>query len=179
MKNNEEKKIYVDKEGYQALIESVNEIKRKINMNNAGRKEAFDASAGDGWDSPEFEEIERQEYVLMVELQRRVEELKRAVIIEKHNDEEIVDIGDVLQVEVTYAVDDIEDLTFKLVGTSGKLDAEIKEISVNSPLGASVYKKHVGDQTSYSVGESHFKVLIKDKMNFTKEPNSPTKKLIK
>ena len=79
-----------------------------------GRKEAFDAGAGDGWDSPEFEEIERTNMRLNGELRNMYESLKRIVIIEKHNDQEIVDIGDVIVADMIFSPDDMEEMTFKL-----------------------------------------------------------------
>lgn len=169
--------LFVDKEGYQKLLDSIEELKKRIAENNSGRKDAFDASAGDGWDSPEFEEIERQDHLLTSELQRRYEELQRVVIIEKHNNDDIIDIGDVLRVEMAIGNEEFEDMVFKLVGTSGDFNADIQEISINSPLGNSVYKKQIGDQTSYSVGSRIFNVIIKEKIDLTEEQDNPTKTL--
>ncbi len=169
--------IFVDKEGYQKLLDSIENLKKKIAENNSGRKDAFGASAGDGWDSPEFEEIERQDHLLTSELQRRYEELQRTVIIEKHNNDNIIDIGDVLRVEMSVSDEEFEDMVFKLVGTSGDFDADIQEISINSPLGNSVYRKQVGEQTSYLVGARKFNVIIKEKIDLKKEQGEYSKTL--
>lgn len=162
-----ENKIYLDQQGYQELLKSIDMIKLKIKENSAGRKEAFDAGAGDGWDSPEFEEIERQERLLNGELAHLYDTLTRVEIIEKEDNAEIIDIGDVFKIDIYFSSDDFEEDVFKLVGGSADFNKEIKEISLNSPLGKSVYKKKVGDTTSYNVGDRQFNVLIKSKLDLT------------
>lgn len=162
-----EEKIYVDKEGYQKLLNGIEEIKEKIIQNNLGRKEAFDAGAGDGWDSPEFEEIERQDRLLSAELQRRYEDLARIVIVEKHADENLIDIGDIVQIKLAITDEDCDDLIFKLVGTVNGYNSDFQEVSVNSPLGAAVYKKTIGDKVSYSVGDRAFNVTILGKVDIS------------
>lgn len=127
--------IYLDQDGYNEYLKNIEKLKKAIQENNMGRKEAFDAGAGDGWDSPEFEEIERINMRLSGELRNMYESLNRIVIIEKHNDQEIVDIGDVIVADMIFSPDDMEEMTFKLVGASGDFNAEIQEISINSPLG--------------------------------------------
>ena len=177
MENNE--KLYLDQEGYEHYLEEIEKLKKKLNDVNMGRKDAFDAGAGDGWDSPEFEEIERQERIVMGELRRMYEGLSNIVIIEKHNNVEIIDIGDILLVDMQFSSDDIEELTFKLVSTVGNFDSDIQEVSINSPLGNAVYKKKVGEQSSYSVNGNNIGILIKDKIDLTKTQEEPTRKLKK
>ena len=143
-----------------------------------GRKEAFDAGAGDGWDSPEFEEIERNNTRLVGELQRRYSELQRIVIMEKHKDSDTIDIGDIILANMIFSPDDTEEITFKLVATSGSFGGKMQEVSINSPLGAAVYKKQIGDTCSYSVNNRNFSVYLKQKLDFTKE-DTPIKKIRK
>ena len=81
--------------------------------------------------------------------------------------------------DMIFSPDDMEEMTFKLVGASGDFNAEIQEISINSPLGSAVYKKKIGDTCSYSVNNRNFSVLLKHKMNLTKENGAPVKKLKK
>lgn len=162
-------KIYLDKEGYQKYLESIEILKSRLSEISKGRKEAFEASSGDGWDSPEFEEIERQERVIEGELNRKYEELSRIVIIEKHNNEEIIDIGDVLVVDMVYSEDDCEEFTFKLVGSNGEFDAELPEISLNSPLGKAVYKKKIGENSFYEINNQKIEIFIREKVNMKEE----------
>ncbi len=171
--------IYLDQNGYNEFLRKIEELKEAIQANNMGRKDAFDASSGDGWDSPEFEELERTNMRLNGELRNMYESLNRVVIIQKHNNQEIVDIGDVILADMIFSPDDMEEMTFKLVGASGDFNAEIQEISINSPLGNAVYKKKIGDTCSYSVNNRNFSVLLKQKMDLTKENGAPVKKLKK
>jgi len=173
--------IYLDKEGYDNFLEDIEELKRKLNANNKERKNAFDAGAGDGWDSPEFEEIERNERMLSGELQRKYDELSRVVIIEKKANSDVVNIGDIIKADMYYSDDDIEEELFKLVGgmPAFDLNAGIQEISINSPIGDAIYQRKIGDKCSYSVNGSQFYVLIKEKLNFEKQQEEPDKVLKK
>lgn len=163
MQKNEEP-IYLSKEGYEEFLQSIEEIKERIKENDLGRNAAFDAGAGDGWDSPEFEEIERTSIRLNNELNAKYEEKKRIVILEKHNEEDTVDIGDILSVDMNG-----EELIFKLVGGEGDIFAELQEISINSPIGMAVYKKKIGDVCEYNVDSRKFIVTINKKLNEEKE----------
>lgn len=170
--------IYLDQKGYQELLSGIQKLKEELNQNNIGRKEAFDAGAGDGWDSPEFEEIQRKEMLIIGELERKYDELSRVVLVEKHNDSEIIDIGDVLLADLHFS-DDSEELVFELVGTSGNLNAEIQQVSINSPLGNAVYRKKIGDKCSYSLNNETVDVLIKQKLDLSKENDESKEKTIK
>lgn len=170
--------IYVDQNGYNEILKEIEVLKKKLNENNLGRRAAYDAGAGDGWDSPEFEEIERSENLILGELQRRYDELSRIVIVEKENNSDIVDIGDIITANIMYGVDDNEELTFQLVGGVGEKQNEYQEVSINSPLGKSVYKKQVGDTCSYEVGRNIINVFIKEKIGLEKKENVE-KKLLK
>ena len=160
------------------FLKEIEKIKEDLRKNDMGRKEAFDAGAGDGWDSPEFEEIERNNTRLVGELQRRYSELQRIVIMEKHKDSDTIDIGDIILANMIFSPDDTEEITFKLVATSGSFGGKMQEVSINSPLGAAVYKKQIGDTCSYSVNNRNFSVYLKQKLDFTKE-DTPIKKIRK
>ena len=169
--------IYLDQNGYNEYLKKIEQIKKAIQENNKGRKEAFDAGAGDGWDSPEFEEIERTNMRLNGELRKMYEALDRIVIIEKHNDQEIIDIGDIILADMIFSSNDTEEMIFKLVGTTGNLEAEIEEVSINSPLGNAIYKKKIGDTCSYSVNNRNFSILLKKKLELKNENDTLIKKI--
>lgn len=173
--------IYLEQEGYEKLLASIEELKAKLIENNKGRKDAFDAGAGDGWDSPEFEEIERNETMIIGELQRRYDELSRVVIIEKKENSETVEIGDTIKLHMIFSEEDFEEKLFKIVGgmPSFNLDAEIQEISINSPIGKAIYQKQIGETCKYSVNNRQFTVLIKEKIDLSKQQSGPTKTLKK
>ena len=171
--------IYMDQNGYNEIIKEIEILKQRLRKNNSGRKEAFNAGAGDGWDSPEFEEIERNENLILGELQKRYNELSRIVIVEKENNSEIIDIGDIILANIIYDVDDAEDIIFKLVGTLGGNQSQYQEVSINSPLGKAVYKKSIGDTCSYEVNKNMIKVFIKEKINVESQEENHKKTLKK
>lgn len=173
--------IYLDQEGYEKLLASIEELKLKLKENNKGRRTAFDASAGDGWDSPEFEEIERIEAMLVGELQRKYDELSRVIIVEKKENSKTVEIGDIIKLHMIFSEDDFEENLFKIIGgmPSFNLDAEIQEISINSPIGKAIYQKQIGETCKYSVNTRQFTVLIKEKIDLSKQQSGPTKTLKK
>lgn len=175
-----ENKIYLDQEGYDKFLKNIEDLKRKLNENNMKRKTAFDAGSSDGCNSTEFEEIKRTEELIAGELQRQYDLQSRIVIIEKHNDTEIIDIGDVVTVDITTPDNNNRnERTFKLVGMRDNSKAETQEISINSPLGNSIYKKKVGDNCYYSVNNRVFFVSIKEKLNLSDQKSSPAKQFIK
>jgi len=164
-------KIYLDQKGYDNLLKNIERLKEDLHKNNVGRKEAFDAGAGDGWDSPEFEEIERKERLILGELQRCYDELSRATIIERQNNSDIVDVGDIIKVDMYFSEDDFEEHIFKLVGGAPTLDltSNIQEVSINSPMGKAIYKKEIGANCSYTVNDEQITILIKEKIDLSKE----------
>lgn len=176
---NKNETIYMDQKGYDEHLRKIEVLKKEIQENNMRRKDAFDAGAGDGWDSPEFEEIERMNMRLTGELRNMYETLSRIVIIEKHNVQAVVDIGDIILADMISSSSESNEITFKLVGAMGRFDSEIKEISINSPLGNAVYKKKIGDTCSYSVNNKIFSVLLKQKLDLVKENGAQVKKLKK
>lgn len=176
---NEKEPIYLDQKGYEEFLKEIESIKASIRQNNLGRREAFNSGAGDGWDSPEFEEIERTSLRLAGELSRKLEDLDRIIIVEKSNDSDVIDIGDIFTADISTCPEDVREMTLKLVGSNGQLGGKIKEVSINSPIGAATYKKRVGDTCSYSVGDRDFSVFIKEKLDLQKEEDGPVKKLTK
>ena len=174
----EKNKIYLSQEGYNKILKEIDELKEELKKNNSGRREAFDASAGDGWDSPEFEEIERNEIRIMGEIKRKYEQLEMVEIVEKDENSELIDIDDILKIDMIYSPDDIEELIVKLVGGSAELSMDYQEVSINSPLGKAIYKKKIGEKYSYMVNNNQFDVLVKEKINLT-NINEHKKKLNK
>ena len=172
----EENIIYLDRKGYEEIKQNIERLRETLKENNMSRQSVFSAGAIDGWNSTEVAELKRKEDLIRGELQRECEKLSRAVIIEKQNDPEIIDIGDVVSADMFLPEGNSKKKIFMLVGTSGNLQAEIQEISINSPFGRAVYKKKVGDLCSYSVNGRDISVLIKEKLGFEKEV-APVKKL--
>ncbi len=176
--NSKEQKIYLDQESYNNLLREIEMLKQELRNTNLGRKEAFDAGAGDGWDSPEFEEIERKERLIQSQLKEKYEMLSNAEIVKSQSNDQIVDIGDILLLNMVFSDDDIEELKVKLVASNNDdFNEDMEIITLNSPLGQAIYKKKIGEECTYSVNENKFLVRIVEKLSFQKEEN--VKKLVK
>lgn len=107
---------------------------------------------------------EKKKVYLLDELNLQREKLRRAVITEQELDPNRIEIGDIVTTDMIYGPQDSEEYTFKLVITDGQTNLEIPEISINSPLGSSVYHKRIGEKVSYQVGKANIMTYIKSKV---------------
>lgn len=173
--------IYLDAQGYNDILATIDELKERIRVNDLGRSEAYLNGSGtwEEMNAPEYEQIVQTEHMLVGQLDRQYELLANAELIEKHNDVDSIDIGNVLSVDMLFNNDEVEELTFKLVATNGGSNKNMKEVSINSPLGQAVYKKKIGDMCSYSVENNNISVLIKDKINKTEQTEKVKQKFIR
>ncbi len=165
MVNNEVEKIYLDQEGYNSLLEELEMLKQELDKNYLEKGEAYSGSVGDGWhDNFAFEEANRQERMLLYRIKECTERLKNAVIVNKTNNDKMVDIGDVINVDIIFAEDDIDNCWIELVGSINSESRNgIQKVSINSPLGKVIYHKQVGDKVSYIVNQREVPVLILSK----------------
>ena len=79
--------------------------------------------------------------------------------------EEFVEIGDVINILLSSTDDEPENMVIKLVDIANNTDFNMTEISVNSPLGKSIYKKKIGEKIQYKVNDNTFNVTILNKVN--------------
>lgn len=159
----ENEPIYLDKEGYEQYLEELEEIKRKLNKNGQQKSSAYVNAVGDGWhDNFEFEEATREEYKILSDLREKTARLKRIVIVEKNeNENNAANINDLILVSMSFGSEEPSDEIFKLVASSNpNIFADIKEVSINSPLGKAVYQQSEGYSGEYSVNNStiHFEL---------------------
>lgn len=171
MKDTQKKEpIYLDQDGYNKLLVTLDELKKKLNDVNRGRKAAFEAGFGDGYDSFEFNEVEREGKMIYNEIVSIYDELSRVIIVERQLSSDFVDIGDIIRTTLIYSEDYSEEMLFKLVGGIPYFDnnSEIQEISVNSPIGKAIYQKKIGDICSYSVNNRDFTIRIDEKLDLSK-----------
>ena len=176
MKN---EKIRMDKEGLEKFkleIKSVEDELSEIRMYK-GKTAIYQ---GDNWhDNPELYQTEAKERSLMQQLRIMNEKLENIEIVEKNLNSDIIDIGDIVDIEMIFAEDDKEDMIIKLVGGDADMKASIQEISINSPLGGAIYGKKALNMASYKVNENTFNVLIKEKIVNELSIDENSKKLIK
>ena len=126
------KDVLVDTDGFNQYYEELNRLKDiSLSIASIGSESYADA-VGDGWhDNFAFEDTMRE---------------SRKIVDKKSNSDDIIDIGDIIKIKVIYDIDDIEEYTIKLTGKY-MIDnnAKIKEVSLNSPIGRSIYLKSIND----------------------------------
>lgn len=166
-----EEKIYLDQKGYDQYMQEIQDLKDKLKNNSRIKSDAYESAVGDGWhDNFAFEDAKREEFKIMGMLREKIEGLSRIVVIDKALNENLIDINDYVTVNVEYSKDDKEEFLFKLVGLSHpNINSEVSEISINSPLGKSVYQKSIGYEGSYDVNGNTISFVI---VNVTKDYNN-------
>lgn len=143
--------IYVDKEGYQEFYKELERLKElSLNIASTGSEE-YDSAVGDGWhDNFAFEESMRESRKIASRINKMLKEEKYLKIVEKTINNNLIDIGDTLLIKVIYTEEDIEEYTIKLTGKYlPNTNNKIKEISLNSPIGRSIYLKDISDNNIY------------------------------
>ncbi len=78
----------------------------------------------------------------------------------EENIKDIIDIGDVLDVEISTIDEAPEKLRIMLVDSVKDIGDEISQISINSPFGKAIYKKTLDEDCSYKVNNITFNVKI-------------------
>ena len=165
---NEPKKLILDKEGYEKFIKDIKEVEEKL-LEIRLYKGTEAIYQGDNWhDNPALYQAESEERSLMLKLHEMKEQSENVEIVEKSENFDVVQIGDVLLLNMIFALNDSEEMIIKLVGRVGKINAEISEVSVESPLGKAIYEKRVSDSVSYIVNDKQFNVDIVKKIDLEK-----------
>lgn len=95
------------------------------------------------------------------------------IISDENAEENTVNLGDIVNVQV---VGDDELRKVKLIGGVPiiALNDELVTITINSPMGAAIYKKKVGDVVTYKVRNNEFTAMIisKEKVLEKQAPES-------
>ena len=161
-----EEKIKLNKNGYEDYLREIERKEKELaDLRIYKGKDAI--FQGDNWhDNPTLYQTELKEMSLMKEIAEMKHRLNNIEIVENIGDDNLVDIGDVVKIDMIFSETDREEQIFKLVGTSPNFDltAEIQEISINSPIGKAMYHKKLGDVASYKVNERTFTIQIKEKV---------------
>lgn len=162
---NEDNRIYLDQNGYEEYLGEINTLQQKLVQLSSERLNITRNDLRED-ESFELEEIKMKEAEVENQLIKQIEGLSRIIIIDKKIDDELIDINDIVTVNMQFVDEEPEEMMFKLVASNNPdIKAELTEISINSPLGQSVYQKRVGEQTSYKVKENtiHIDILAKTK----------------
>ena len=162
------KDILVDTDGFNQYYEELNKLKDlSLSIASIGSESYADA-VGDGWhDNFAFEDTMRESRKIASRINKMLEDEKNLKIVDrKSTSDDIIDIGDILMIKVIYDIDDIEEYTIKLTGKY-MIDnnAKIKEVSLNSPIGRSIYLKNINDDDiGYYVNDKKISIKIINKI---------------
>ena len=162
------KDVLVDTDGFNQYYEELNRLKDlSLSIASIGSESYADA-VGDGWhDNFAFEDTMRESRKIASRINKMLEDEKYLKIVDKKStSDDIIDIGDILKIKVIYDIDDIEEYTIKLTGKY-MIDnnAKIKEVSLNSPIGRSIYLKSINDNdTHYYVNDKKIGIKIINKI---------------
>lgn len=161
-----EEKIKLNKKGYEDLLKEI-ERKEKELADLRLYKGQDAIFQGDNWhDNPTLYQAELKELTLMREISEKKYKLNNIEIVENIGDDNLIDIGDVVKIDMIFSEIDREEETFKLIGTTPNIDSTsaIQEISINSPIGKAIYHKKIGDTAEYKVNDKTFLIQIKEKI---------------
>ncbi len=159
--------ILVNEEGYKQFYEKLESL-RESNLSNANvMSQSYKDFVGDGWhDNPIYEEAVRKNRMIDVEINKMLEQEKKLKLINDIQDSSCVNIDDIIRVEFIYLDGEKEIEDIKLTGKFiPDTDLEIKEISLNSPIGKAIYKKKIGETCSYQVGNNSINIRIVERVN--------------
>ncbi len=171
-----QEKMKLNKQGYDEYLKAIEEKEKQLAA--VRMYKGTDAIyQGDNWhDNPTLYQTEAQERALMVEISEMKQKLQNVEIVESLGNESLIDIGDIVRVDIIFNEGNRKEEVFKLIASSPSFDSEIKEVTINSPIGVAIYHKKVGDFATYKVRDKVFKIEIIEKMILGQEQDGNFKK---
>lgn len=163
-----ESEILVDENGYNEFIEELELLKKTLLLNATEGSKAYQDAVGDGWhDNFAFEQSMINERNIAKRIDKMLEDAKRIKIIkDKKNIVDVININSMVKIEFQYQNNVKEIETVKITGNySPKIDSEIMEITLNSPLGKAIYKKRKNQNTFYIINDQKINIKILDVIN--------------
>ncbi len=153
----DDKKIFVTKEGYEQMVEELKQLKEVERKKIAERlKEAI--KLGDLSENSEYQEARTEQSFLEGRILELEEKIKKANIIKEHKKVDKVELG--TKVTIAPAKGKAEEKTYIIVGST-EADPLALKISNESPVGNSLLGKKVGDVVEVQApgGKREYKVL--------------------
>lgn len=171
-----QEKMKLNKQGYDEYLKAIEEKEKQLAA--VRMYKGTDAIyQGDNWhDNPTLYQTEAQERALMVEISEMKQKLQNVEIVESLGNESLIDIGDIVRVDIIFNEGNRKEEVFKLIASSPSFDSEIKEVTINSPIGVAIYHKKVGDFATYKVRDKVFKIEIIEKTILGQEQDGNFKK---
>lgn len=141
--------LVLDANGYEEYLRDILKLEEKLAELRKFKGEVA-VHEGNVWhDNFTFEQAENEERMLMKEISNRYQLLAEAEIVEM-GDSLGVELNDIVSMEI-FMGNGIREMVVKLVSILSGDDSEIKEITLNSPMGQAIYQKLPDDEFSYSV----------------------------
>lgn len=152
--------IYLDDEGLKEYKKSIdNLIKNVDRINNEISKLRKDKKIDEANDLYKIKDE------LLVRIEDKQNTLTLVKLIEKGNNENILDLGDTATIELDFGDDDKETCLIKLVSVESYTENDLECVSINSPLGRALYRKNIGEKTYYMVNNNKVNVTLLKKNN--------------
>lgn len=150
--------IYVTKEGYEQYLLALEDAKKQY-MEILKTRAEYGKNSVENHQTTVFD----TEYELAISnIKSLTETISCLSIIEDTNAaENTVNMGDVVTIQM---LDDGDIRKVKIIGGTPQFgNDEVVSITINSPMGAAIYKKNIGDIVSYNVGKNQISVMIVSK----------------
>ena len=157
----EEDIIYLDEEGYKDYLTKIDNL--MINLGRVEERLSEKNKNSDFIDNYDDLSLYRKE--LKKQIRKKRDNISKIKIIEKQNNEDIMDVGDVVKILAYYDIDDIVEEVYELVTGDSNIHTNPEKLSINSPKGEVIYKSKIGDVGYYKVNKEKIKVEIKEKLN--------------
>lgn len=161
-------KIYVTKKGYQQYLDALDKAQQALNEHAKTRSE-YGINTGDNYRTGAFDE---RRSALSYSVKEIEDTISRLVVIEDVNAEEnTVNMEDIVSIQIEN--EDVHKI--QIVGGMPDMSREdgIIGITINSPMGAAIYKKKIGETVSYKVGKNELTVSILSKEKAEEEGLEP------
>ena len=166
----QEKRIYVTKEGYQQYLDALKDYKNAYAELLKTRVD-YGKNSTENYQTGVFD-MEAASLIYNIEnMNKTISQLE--IITDENAEEQTVNMGDVVNVQVIGA-DDIRKV--KIIGGVPDIlkDNDVVSITINSPMGNAIYKKKIGDVVTYKVRNNEFTAMIisKEKVLEKQAPES-------
>lgn len=157
--------ILVDKKGYEEEIARLEKLKMDFEKNARDKALAMQNDPGNSWhDNFAFESLDLNEQHIVSMIKEQKNRITRLKVLEEDYDKDCINVSDSVFLELIFEDGETEYLTVTLFASN--CDVLNGGVSINSPLGRSIYKKKIGSVVNYYVNEKKVIVKIINKQNW-------------
>ena len=161
-------KIYLNQEGKSQFDEVLQDLRQSLEINAKEGSESFRDVIGDGWhDNFDFEQSMGREREIQNKIQKMLADKSNILEVKPHNlGKDYVNINDFLEIKLTYENGFSETINVKLTGLYlPPVDEDYQHITLNSPLGKSLFKKRIPSTFEYNVNSNLISgIIVKKKI---------------